>query len=337
MKVMTPLLGTKNRSAPVGDKSRGDRRAARSLLSCSLWRGMGRLWRGMGGIGRPEPLSAHHPHQQQGLSGFHETRDPRQGVSLARRESQREFQGFHETRNTVLTAIRFAVDAQGTHNQKPPPGPPCTPPGRCFPASCGEAWGGYGAACATRAAASLFTIVHHCSRLLTIVQQKILRLSQCPLSVLTGNAAGKVFTNHETRDKNHGLYAFHQTRDTNHGIFAARSRLPCPTFPTISRYFPAFPGKKIASAKHETRLLCFSRITKHESRTLLPPDYDFLPIHNASISHYPQEFFGILRIPHKPLSARCPPFSLGFPARAVRRSFRPAGSFRCGQHRMNPC
>ena len=48
----------------------------RSLLSCALWRGMGRLWRGMGGMGRPEQLSAHHPHQQQGHSGFHETRDP---------------------------------------------------------------------------------------------------------------------------------------------------------------------------------------------------------------------------------------------------------------------
>ena len=97
---MTPLLGTKNPSAPVGDKSDGDGRAARSLLSCALWRGMARLWRGMGGMGRPEPLSAHCPHQQQGLSGFHETRDPRQGVSLARRESQREFQGFHESRDT---------------------------------------------------------------------------------------------------------------------------------------------------------------------------------------------------------------------------------------------
>ncbi len=71
---MTPLLGTKTPSAPVGDKSGGDTRAARSLLSCVLWRGMGRLWRGMGGMGRPEPLSAHRPHQQQGLSGFHETR-----------------------------------------------------------------------------------------------------------------------------------------------------------------------------------------------------------------------------------------------------------------------
>ena len=71
---MTPLSGTKNPSAPVGDKSGGDRKAARSLLSCALWRGTGRLWRGMGGMGRAEPLAAHHPRQQQGLSGFHETR-----------------------------------------------------------------------------------------------------------------------------------------------------------------------------------------------------------------------------------------------------------------------
>ena len=34
-------------------------RAARSLLSCALWRGIGRLWRGMGGR-RP-------PHRQHGL------------------------------------------------------------------------------------------------------------------------------------------------------------------------------------------------------------------------------------------------------------------------------
>ena len=72
---MTPLLGTKTPSAPVGAKSGGDTRAARSLLSCALWRGMGRLWRGMGGMGRPEPLSAQRPHQQQRLSGFHETRN----------------------------------------------------------------------------------------------------------------------------------------------------------------------------------------------------------------------------------------------------------------------
>ena len=48
---------------------------ARSLLSCALWRGMGRLWRGMGGMARPEPLSAHRQHRQHGLLGFHETRN----------------------------------------------------------------------------------------------------------------------------------------------------------------------------------------------------------------------------------------------------------------------
>ena len=100
LRVMTPLWGTKHSSALVGDKSGGDRRAARSLLSCALWRGMGRLWRGMGGMGRPEPLSAHRPHQQQGLSGFHETRDPRPGYCQAHGKCQREFRGFHETRIT---------------------------------------------------------------------------------------------------------------------------------------------------------------------------------------------------------------------------------------------
>ena len=61
--------------------------AARSLLSCALWRGKRRLWRGMGGMERPEPLSAHHPHQQQGHSGFHETRDPRPETRITRHKS----------------------------------------------------------------------------------------------------------------------------------------------------------------------------------------------------------------------------------------------------------
>ena len=86
---MTPLLGTKTPSAPVRDKSGGDGRAARSLLSCALWRGMGRLWCGMGGMGRPEPLSAQRPHQQQRLSVFYETRDPRpESRHLTRRAAQ---------------------------------------------------------------------------------------------------------------------------------------------------------------------------------------------------------------------------------------------------------
>ena len=55
---MTPLLGTKTSSTPVGDASGGDTRAARSLLSCALWCGIGRLWRGMGGRRPPHRHTA---------------------------------------------------------------------------------------------------------------------------------------------------------------------------------------------------------------------------------------------------------------------------------------
>ncbi len=165
---MTPLLGTKNPSAPVGDKSGGDRRAARSLLSCALWRGMGRLWRGMGGMGgmeRPEPLAAHHPHQQQGLSGFHETR------------------------------------------------PFCFPVHDCSP---------------------LFTIVRHCSAK-NIVPEPVSapRRARCggcrPLRRQRGR-----WVFHETRNTAFMLFTRHETRDTNHGLYAF--------LPTISHDFPAFPA-----------------------------------------------------------------------------------------------
>ena len=73
--------------------------AARSLLSCALWRGMGRLWRGMGGR-RP-------PHRQHGLLGFHQPRDTQHGFPCPSGDSkesnpkpdQRVFTN-HETRNT---------------------------------------------------------------------------------------------------------------------------------------------------------------------------------------------------------------------------------------------
>ncbi len=174
MKVMTPLLGTKTQSAPVGDAPRGDTRAVRataakvfhesrntrhesrlfrffpkhetrntnhglcgrcvrrgcardaqpetpartaahaawSLLSCALWRGMGRIWRGMGGILPPEPLSAHCPRRQHGLLGFHESRNmffpcppatPRRATPspangfFAKRESRDTNHGFVES------------------------------------------------------------------------------------------------------------------------------------------------------------------------------------------------------------------------------------------------
>ena len=127
LKVMTPLLGTKNPSAPVGDKSGGDRRAARSLLSCAWWRGIGRLWRGMGGMGRPEPLSAHRPRRQQRLSGFHETRDPRPETRLlpgAPRKPARVPRFFtnHETRITnhgLLSKHGFLLSQPSSIDQLP--------------------------------------------------------------------------------------------------------------------------------------------------------------------------------------------------------------------------
>ena len=101
-----------------------------------------------------------------------------------------------ESRNTDFAVVQVAVSAQGSHHQKPPSGPLHSSPRHCFP-------------------------VHDCSRLFGIVQQKILPLSQCLLSVLTGNTAFNVL---------------HESRDTRHG----------------------------------TRLICFSRITRRESRPLWP-------------------------------------------------------------------
>ena len=138
---MTPLLGMKTPSAPVGDKSVEDRRAARSLLSRALWRAMGRLWRGMGGMGRPEQLFVRPPHQQQGLSGFHETRDTRSRITAF-----------------VLPYPPFPTishdfpafpgppppSADQVSTRRPPflvSRPDCraAPPGHCFPARCGAA------------------------------------------------------------------------------------------------------------------------------------------------------------------------------------------------------
>ena len=151
---MTPLLGTKPPSAPVGDKSGGDRRAARSLLSCALWRGMG----------RPEPLSAHRPHQQQGLSGFHGSRDTNHAIwffpvppATSRRATPSPANGFsritrHETRIMAFTAVRFDVGANGSHNQQPLPGPPHLSRNHCFP---------------VHFCSLLFAIVRYCSLLFT--------------------------------------------------------------------------------------------------------------------------------------------------------------------------
>ena len=74
---------------------------------------MGRLWRGMGGMGRPEPLSAHRPHQQQGLSGFHETRDT--GLPGAPRgvpSGPARIPRFHESRPLCFSRVTAFIAAR---------------------------------------------------------------------------------------------------------------------------------------------------------------------------------------------------------------------------------
>ena len=158
MKVMTPLLRTKNPSAPVGDKSGGDRRAARSLLSCAWWSGMGRLWRGMGGMGRPEPLSAHRPRRQHGLGGFHESRDTKRGFfSVGAQGPHNQNRRLDHCPRRQVTVFQFAI----VHHCSPlftkklfcasvlaPPERPLTLPGRYFTGRVRAAWCGYRAACA---------------------------------------------------------------------------------------------------------------------------------------------------------------------------------------------
>ena len=204
---MTPLLGTKNPSAPVGDAPAGDGRAARSLLSCALWRGMGRLWRGMG---RPEPLSAHRRRRQQGLSGFHETRDtglpgaPRGVPSGPARMS--EVFTKHETRDTNHGFYRRTVAAF------------LRVVARCGAAMARHERHGAPRA-AVRAPSAPATGPFRFSR-----NTRHGFAWRAARGALWPGANSEVFTKHETRDTNHGLYAFPESRHLSpHGrCFPAR-------------------------------------------------------------------------------------------------------------------
>ena len=102
----------------------------------------------------------------------------------------------HETRITVLCPLCSPWVCKGRTIKTPRPGPPRTPPDRCFPARCGAAWGGYGAAWAggpTPAPAK--------QDLLGFLESGNM-FSLCPPATsrrATRSPANRFFTKHETR------------------------------------------------------------------------------------------------------------------------------------------
>ena len=116
----------------------------------------------------------------------------------------------HESRVTNHGLYAFLPTISRYFPRFPGPPPPWervrAPFGRCFPARCGAAWGGYGAAWAAtvpRAGnTACWVFTSHESRNM---------FSSCPPATprrAAPSPANGFFTNHESRNTNHGLYAF---------------------------------------------------------------------------------------------------------------------------------
>ncbi len=106
------------------------------------------------------------------------------------------------------------------------------PPDRCFPARCGAAWGGYGAAWAASVPrtgnTACWVFTSHGTRNMVF---------PCPPATPTRATASPTngfsrITSHETR-----ITAFFRNTAFFHEL-----RLPYTRFPTISHNFPPFPG-----------------------------------------------------------------------------------------------
>ena len=184
---MTPLLGTKTPSATAGDKPGEDRRAARAAAFQVFT--------------KPE------------------TRDTAIGWRAAQASANSEVFTKHESRDTNHG---FHAFSRVTNHGLPPPGLPPPPPGRCFPARCGAAWGGYGAAWAAtvprtgKTACWVFTKHESRDTAFTLYFPRFPTIShdfpvfpgisrpppppvKGPRAVRIGNTVGRVFTRHESR------------------------------------------------------------------------------------------------------------------------------------------
>ena len=183
---MTPLLGTKTPSAPVGDKSGGGRRAARALLSCSSWRGMGRLWRGTGGMGRAEPLAEHHPHQQHDHSGFHGSRETSQETRNEAFDSRsgRHGSGRVASRKTAARSLLSCALWRGMGRH-------------------GAAWAAWSAS------SNCPRTTRTSNRAVQDFTQHETRDTAIAWRAAQASPNSEVFTKHETRNTNHGFFSHH--------------------------------------------------------------------------------------------------------------------------------
>ena len=248
-------------------------------------RGMGRLWRGMGGD-RP-------PRRQHGRLGFHRPRDTKHGFSLFLRRLQGEQPqarptGFsrntkHETRITAFMLFfpRFPTISRHFPRFPGPPHPPGKGSARRSVAAFLRVVARHRAAMARHGRPTVPRAGNTADWVFTRNESRNM-FSPCPPATprrATPSPANGVFTNHESRDTNHGLYAFaaaflrivvrHGAAMARHG----RPSSPAPAtrpigFSPATNHATCFPPvlRRLQGEQPQARPTGFSRITKHETR-----------------------------------------------------------------------
>ncbi len=176
---MTPLLGTRNPSTPVGDAPGGDGRdgrAARSLLSCAAWGGYGAAWAAT----VPRAGNTAFPvHQTSGISSG-ANQAPQPWFSRNTR---------HETRITASLPTISHHFPRFPGISRPPP-----PPLRRSSVHAPSAFLGQPPGTAAPARSLL----------------------SCALWRGMGGMARPEPLSAHRQHRQHGLFGFHETRDTNH-------------------------------------------------------------------------------------------------------------------------
>ena len=227
---MTPLWGTKHSSALAGDKSGGDSRAARSPLSCALWRGMG----GYGAAWAAWAAPSRCPRTvRTGNSAFrvftkHETRDTNHGFFSNHSSPAHDFPPF-PTISRHFPAF---------------PGPPHPPPPIKCPRAVRLSWSAV-RDCRPRPVAAFLRIVAlHGAAMARHGRPAVPRSGNtaCRFSPATRHATCFFPVPPATPRRATPSPANRFSRITKHETRNTAFILPYPPFPTISRHFPLFLG-----------------------------------------------------------------------------------------------